>query len=323
MLNIAILYTGQMRTMKKTLPYLKQNILLNDRVHVFAVVQRDTIEDPKSLLEEQIGNHLKSFVSFIPNDPCFVAIRNNLLDTMNINQEWREFLTYGGSMIEYYQMYLAYLEMVKYERTHHSDMSLRDPSACEPLQCLKYDFVIRMRTDIVLSIKMDFNWLDLTNDELDRRYRVISLRKNLRDPKIINALLMNTLINWGRLDYIENPDGSTYSYAVEKITNDYLRNGRYIIAIQTNAVFIINRRDFSSISCIGLLYGTFSNENVVQWFNAENQLMNMCLNVGLNIFNSNTLYERVSGLRFQPETYLNQEGDLINTDRYNFFVMRF
>lgn len=314
-MKIAVLYTGQTRTIRKTLPYFKENVLLDSDVHVFAVIHNDTPDDVDLLLRSQLGYHLKSFAYFDPQNPRFMEIRDqitNLLACAHVDPYWVDYIRNGGSMIEYYQLYLAYINMVAFE------------NLCDH----KYDFVVRMRNDVVLSHKLDFKWLQLTDDELRHRYNEIATRKNLSDPKKINAIIMNTLTNWNRLDYLAlDYHYDHWTHDVNMITSDYLRNGRYILTFRRNVVYIVNRRHFRLIPTIAMLYGTLyfaDNELDAQfWFNAENQLYALFIEVGLDIFDSITSFENDSINQYDSQRYISPEGDLINTDTYAFFIMRY
>jgi uncharacterized protein YfbU (UPF0304 family) len=44
MSKVAIIYTGETRTIESTLGHFKKNVLLNNNYHVFAIVQSDNVE---------------------------------------------------------------------------------------------------------------------------------------------------------------------------------------------------------------------------------------------------------------------------------------
>jgi hypothetical protein len=43
-MNVAVFFTGALRTVKKTVAYLKMNVCLSENVHIFAALQNDTAE---------------------------------------------------------------------------------------------------------------------------------------------------------------------------------------------------------------------------------------------------------------------------------------
>jgi hypothetical protein len=55
-MKVAVLFTGALRTIKKTMRYFKQNVLLNSDVDVFASVQNLEWE---SWIRAALGEHLR------------------------------------------------------------------------------------------------------------------------------------------------------------------------------------------------------------------------------------------------------------------------
>ena len=135
MSKVAILYTGESRTIETTIQYFKNNVLLNNNYHVFALVQSDNIDYHHQIIMNAIGSHIKNLQWFDKNDQTWLQIREDLLQKINIPENWKNYLNNSGSMIEYYQMYLAYQALEKYETENN----------------IKYDFVLRMRTDVILK----------------------------------------------------------------------------------------------------------------------------------------------------------------------------
>ena len=42
--KIAVIYTGEVRTIEKSIQYFKENVIINDNYHVFAILQTNNIE---------------------------------------------------------------------------------------------------------------------------------------------------------------------------------------------------------------------------------------------------------------------------------------
>lgn len=71
-----------------------------------------------------------------------INLRETQLQKMNNCQDWIiNYLRNSGSMIEYYQMYLAYKSLEEYENNNN----------------IQYDYVLRFRTDTVIKDKLDFD----------------------------------------------------------------------------------------------------------------------------------------------------------------------
>jgi len=133
--RVAILYTGQVRTLTQTLFYLRKHLDNND---VFAVLQADGAEpkDIESHMRDVLQDSLKSLEWFDPNRAPWPSLSQHMLDTMpDVSDQWKHYLRTSGSMIEYYQLRLAILALQSYETANN----------------FHYDTIVRMRTDVVLT----------------------------------------------------------------------------------------------------------------------------------------------------------------------------
>ena len=143
MKKIAIIYTGESRTIETTIKTFKDHILLNENYHVYAVLQSSNTELTQQLVKTHMNNNLKSYENFNKDDFCWNVIQDNLLNIIKTNHFWYEYLKHkSGSMIEYYQMYLAYQKIVDYEYREN----------------FKYDYVIRIRSDVIITHHIYVDW---------------------------------------------------------------------------------------------------------------------------------------------------------------------
>ena len=115
-MKIAILYTGETRTIDSTIQLFKNNVLLNNNYHVFAVLQSNNIDLHDKIIKETIGDNIKNIHWFDKNNEEWLHIKEKQLNKMNIDECWKYYLSNSGSMIEYYQMYLAYKNIEKYKK---------------------------------------------------------------------------------------------------------------------------------------------------------------------------------------------------------------
>jgi len=165
-IKIAILYTGEVRTIEKVIDYFVKNVLVNDNIHVFATLQSGDKDNTLVLIKNKMGQNLKSVNWFEKDDLNWNLLQNDLLSTMNIAPNWSYYLKNIGSMIEYYQMYLSYNQLIKFENETG----------------IKYDFILRIRPDIVVTQKMNFDYLNMSENEIFQKLNIIS--KNTGDPFI-------------------------------------------------------------------------------------------------------------------------------------------
>ena len=91
-MRLAILYTGELRTIEKVIPYFKENVLNCSsselEIDVFATWQcNHKPDEPKyeDLIRQYMGEHLKSLKWFEKNNHIWINMRETLLDNMNIS----------------------------------------------------------------------------------------------------------------------------------------------------------------------------------------------------------------------------------------------
>lgn len=318
MKKVAVIYTGETRTIETTIKTQKQNVLLNGNYHVFAVVQSDNIEKHNRLIRETMGENLKTLEWFDRNDMEWLNICERQLNKMNIDDFWKNYLRNSGSMIEYYQMYLAYKSLEKYEKENN----------------IKYDYVLRLRTDVIIKDIVNFDVI------FEKKYIKICLYKikfllncdTIISQKVLE-LFMNTFYNDKRLFYdnmnIYNKIKTNCFDKLLEIKNDeefidllfkYLNEGEFIITLRKNLVYFIKRTKMTCINMLGITYGEYINDDYY-WFNAESQLENICLNNNIDLFSSSSFLEEKSLYEYDHSKYFNENNEL-KEDKYSFFIKR-
>jgi hypothetical protein len=296
---IGILYTGALRTIIKTIKYMKDNLLLDDNRHVFACLQNDTSK--KNIVWEQwlrnkLGNNLKSIEWYTPN----TFEKQEIIKTTVVPENWKNYLVSSGSMIEYHQLQLSYKKLCMMEHT-------------------KYDYIIRYRTDTVFAKKIDFHWLNWTGEDVQQRLN--NIKNKVSDDKV-TEYFMGTLLDDCIID---NKDISIMSISNDidncSITSDYIKNGRYILTYRKNLLYIVKRSYFYLIPSIYNLYGTIRyKHNDDYWFNSEGQFQGACYNSGLTIYDYESPFENMSLYDYNENNYVDN-GNIINKNII-YFVMR-
>jgi hypothetical protein len=307
-MKTAILLIGELRTIEKNIIFIKNNIVDNLDCDVFCVFQpdRNGLEKKVSYYEELIKNTFeekcKNIHLFNHNDWLFNLYREDLLDNLKtkIGESWINYLRNSGSMIEYYQLWLAYNDMVKYERKNN----------------VKYDYVMKLRTDMIWNDEMNLDWLNLGEDELKRRVNLfIEKEKEICNEKLLTWIMITLLskkqLN-NLLDGFVRDDFSEEGYCqylnkndvlVDKLLKldknsdefisslkDFILSDKYILTFRKNLIYFMARNNFSLIPTLGITYGHFGGINIVDpyWFNAECQFREICKERGLCIFDYNT-----------------------------------
>jgi len=289
-MRVAVILTGALRTIRKTIRYLKQNVIdVNKEIDVFMCVQNDNqhLESDWVLwFKEQIGEPVKSVVWFsLDKYPHWVGQRDMLLQHMQIEESWKQYLRRSGSMIEYAQLQLAYLKMTEYENSHK----------------FKYDYVIRTRTDSIFCQPIDFHWLTWTDQEVEER--ITRLKTGLEEGKLnTNQLiqyLMTTIVSDVLLSNLPCIRHSYYPSEADSPPvnsphelNEYIKKGRYILTFRKNNLYIVRRSLFHLIPALATMYGQFKSPySDPWWFNAEGQFTSACYHAGITTYDYNTAFD--------------------------------
>jgi len=298
-MKLATFYTGSVRTLNKTLPYFLNNVLnasKNIQVHIYIVIDAKKEDRPavESLLKSKLHSHLISLVWFDHSDPHYTITKQWNLQNIFL-EGWRPYLNNSGSMLEYYQLLLAYQSMLKYEWQKN----------------FQYDYIFRTRTDSVVNTKLDFSWLNLNIEDIKTRIEYIKTQNYTNtDTKYSNEdvfkLFMATIYNPKLFHKIDNTDLivsldktkslaskiDTYDYKLVKAIKtldptkikDFVSNGRYILTIRKNLMYVCKRNDFHLIPMLGVMYALNHHLNDNYTYNAESQFEMMCQYSRLSVF---------------------------------------
>jgi hypothetical protein len=311
-MKTAIILTGALRTIKKTIKYLKTNILLNDEYHVFACIQNDTQQTEaewNTWLHSEIGHNIKNIQWFSPSTHQHLyTIRENAINIMNVSDRWKHYLKTSGSIIEYFQLYIAYQQLCHYEQINN----------------IKYDYIIRTRTDVILTKPIDFHWLNWTDEEVEERLTKIKNELLTHNMELSNT---NTLKHFMATiisdDFIENTKNilcsicpsSTFTLpSTASELNTFIKTGDYILTIRANNQYIVKRNKFYLIPSIGFMYGTLQSPYLDGnwWWNAESQFQAACYNSGLTVFDYNTIFEDKSLYEYDEKRYFDSDYNPTN-----------
>lgn len=287
-MRIAVILTGALRTIRKTIRYFKSHILEPNQQHlldIFACVQNDNhhLESDWELwFQEQVGHHMKSIRWFTLQD-SWISQRELLLQHMPIDEMWKGYLRCSGSMIEYAQLQLASLKMTEYEHIHH----------------FTYDYVIRARTDSIYCKPVDFHWLYSTEEEVAQRVQRIQqiMQESAIDLSQIVPYYMSTLLSDDSIPNIPQIQATSH-LGLSQVYPDYtelhryLTEGNYILTFRTNNLYIVKRSLFSILPTLGTMYGQFkAPHSDAWWFNAEGQFKSICYYAGITTYDYNTGFE--------------------------------
>jgi hypothetical protein len=318
-MRTVVIFTGALRTVKKTIRYFKQNVL-RDNVDVFVCVQNDTQqpnEEWTAWFGEQMGHHMKSIEWFsLEAHPEWIVHRDTLLQHIQIDDGWKHYLRTSGSMIEYFQLQLAHMKVSLYEQ----------------MNGFQYDYLVRARTDSIYAKPVDFHWLSWTDEEVAKRIQRIKEEMTYSKIEVtersILQYFMSTIVSDTTIPNIsrifadcvindaDHPPFGITNMPYETTLNQYLKKGRYIITIRKNNLYIIRRPLFFLIPSLGTIYGLPRTPAADDyWFNAECQFRSACYYAGISIFDYSSLFEEKSleyADNWREADFFDLEFNLIN-----------
>jgi len=314
-MRVVVLFTGALRTVKKTMRYFKENVLLSPNVDVFACVQNDTAapnDEWSAWFQQQMGGHLKSIEWFDKDrHPAWMEHRDLLLQNMCLDRTWKDYLKNSGSMIEYFQLQLAYMKVCNHEQRLG----------------FAYDYLVRARTDTIWVKPVDFHWLSWTEEEIQARLQRIRREMELAHyptgPGNTLRYFMCTILSddvipnmeWIYADYAPCPTEPPPEKSLASL-NEYIQGGRYILTLRKNNLYLVRRDLFHLIPSLGTLYG-FMKSPVADdyWFNAECQFRSACYYSCITIFDYSTLFEERSleyPHKWEEADFFDLEGRVLN-----------
>jgi hypothetical protein len=305
-MRIAVLYTGALRTIRKTISYFKKNVLLGHHVFVFACLQNDstsTDSEMESWLRTEMTSHLTNLRWFTLEDYSeWIIHREKNLDATTIPAKWKDYLRNSGSMLEYLQLHLSFKDMYHYEEVHG----------------MSFDYIVKMRPDNIFAKPIDFHWLSWSVFDIQARIELIKQHMEQHNliihPQRILEYFMNTILDDQLIPHLDKQIGQFIPNTSMRIPlepleyYDYLHYGCYILTFRTNNLYIVRRNLFHLIPSLFSMYGLLRlDPHDPYWFNAENQFQYACLASGLAIHDYNTLFEDKSLYEYDESRYFDEQ----------------
>jgi hypothetical protein len=333
MIKIAIFYTGLVRTLESTIPHIvnylnNENYINNCEFGFFCSLQSNSANEQNCINETLVanfGNKIKSISWINKNANEWQNLSTQLVSNINISEPWKDYLLTSGSIIEYYQMYNSYIYMKNYERENN----------------INYDFILRLRTDVILKDEINFDFQSCTPSLI--KEHLIKAQNILNKDSFINTdvfnYFMNTFaisnrnvydINKISISQIHNnffiKTSKINTYNEEEYINalyNYIQNGEFLLTLRNNVVYFGKAKVFEKIHKLGITYGAYKiNEEPTYWFNAECQLSGICRENNIDYYSSVTNLEGDSLYNYNQCNYFDDNNELIN-DEYSFFIKRF
>ncbi len=325
MSNLAVIYTGQLRTIFSTLANTVKRFE-NQEADFFCVLQCDG-ESQKETYEREIrkalSNRIKYFMWFNKQDTEYINIREKCLSKMKTGDKWKNYLRNSGSIIEYYQLHLAHKEICKYEKQMREGKS--------------YEYIMRLRCDLILKDDICFNTNYFTKDHIKICMKQIMDQQDCKEinqdiiEKVINDYMVPSRCKYNNAN-IFNRIPSEFSKRInsnlseeeiiEKI-HEYIHNHPHLIGFRIN-VFYFGKRDlFHVLQRLGTNYGEYKfEEEPIYWFNAESQLLKICTENKIDFYSSCSLLEINSLYKYNENNYYTNNQQIKEDEEFSWFIKR-
>ena len=196
--NIAILFTGQIRTLEKTISNFQKNILENNpnhMIHVYAVLEysheldnqtpenqnqkQQYIQKYEQIFQQYTHTHLKKIHWISSQDEDLKKHKTQVLQNLHISDGWKDYLgNRSGSISEYYQLNIG-IDLIEEEQQ-------KNPQ-------IKYDYFMRTRCDIMFPNPITFDPLGENNETLQKRYQAIQQIYPQANPMALFCYFMESL----------------------------------------------------------------------------------------------------------------------------------
>jgi len=331
MIKIAILYTGLVRTLESTIPHIvaylnKENYVNNCEFNIFCTFQSNNdneIAFINKLMYFSFKYKIKSISWINKDNNKWINLSNSLIENIDANDYWKGYLLSSGSMIEYYQMYNSYNDMKNYEQVNN----------------INYDFILRLRTDVVLKDEINFDFQSFAPSLI--REHLIKAQNILNKDSFINTDVFNYFMNTFTINNRKTYDANKLFFSQihensfvklqkidfneEEYVNalyNYIQNGEFLLTLRNNVVYFGKAKVFEKIHKLGITYGAYKiAEEPTYWFNAECQLSGICRENNIDYYSSVTNLEGDSLYNYNQSNYFDNNNKLIS-DAYSFFIKR-
>ena len=229
---VAVLFTGQIRTLEKTIQNFKKYILDNNpnhTIHIYAVLECPEFDEEKkiqytekynAIFEQYTDAHLKKIHWLYYQDEGLKKYKENASQILDINDNWKKYLVEeSGSVTEYYQLNIG-IGLIKKEveeinKTTDSNFG--------------YDYFMRTRCDIMLPNPITFDPMGENNETLIKRYQCIekmypNANKILLFCYFIQSLIYPFPFSLNERFMIDKDNSQTNDYLLELYLPDDIKD---------------------------------------------------------------------------------------------------
>jgi hypothetical protein len=191
-LSIAVLYTGQIRTLLQTIEAFKRNVIEPNKhhnIHIYTCLEypespnqieiNEYKKEVEEIFHDQFQTHIISMIWISSKDPLCRFVREKTVENMQVSDLWKDYLcNRSGSITEYYQLYKGYEQIEEYSKKHQ----------------VTYDLFIRTRCDIMIPNPLDFDILQYSEEEFIKRFQIFQHTFPTLSNAHLIAIYLTTII---------------------------------------------------------------------------------------------------------------------------------
>jgi hypothetical protein len=162
---------------------------------------------------------------------------------------------------------------------------------------MKFDYVMRFRTDTILFKKLNLDIFTLSENILNEKINLFKENK-LEKNEVINSLIFPEFLNQNR-KIIKTEIQDIYEYIIKK---------EFVLVIRANLIYITKRSNIDHIVNIIHKYAKKGHELEPSYYwNAENQFRNICLENKIDLLNFENESNQESFYNFNEETKIDEK----------------
>lgn len=307
-MNLAILFTGKLRTFEKTHKLILNNFIIPNNATLFFCIDEDKTkyEILNIILDYFPKQYLGNLCIINKNNTEYDKLLKFLLDNKPALQKeifnkigWtQDYMYQSGSIFEYFQFMKCYDLMIQYEKKNNC----------------KFDIIIRSRLDIIINEPI--NLIDFFTKEKLINIDDDIYRRCLGNQKLCNSILNKRRFKEYNLNYYETFFDDDFKFKNNLLDN--INNSKYLWVFGLNQVWIGKRHVMDIMYNLIYNYGNFFGK-VKETFNSETQFAEYCKFFDIKLFKYSSC--ATGHYISHKKANLTLIDTILNNDDYNFKEM--
>lgn len=309
MTQTALFYCGILddKTLPRCIESIQKYVLPNANIKIFAVLSSNEREKHENFIRTNLGSNISSIDWVDHSSVEFQMVKSSILPILKacVKNNDLNYFENSDVLLEYFRLYIANQKMVEFEYKNN----------------IRFDFICRIRPDAVLCSHLMYPSENIKENHVKERLDMI--QEKYKNPYEVLSIFMNSLFVPDRIHGSE-VKGEFFTHSLVKMEEmidmtsteaiiDYIQNGKYIVSIGKNMMFITRRHHYTLLSVLGLTYGNYYLPSFKQWLDPPEQFQICCLMDRYAIFDSIT--------KAEIQIIKNFDESLVNSDNGFMFIV--